>query len=270
MSRQQVGIEISKFPLKFAKTILIGACRKENQYEKVQNGTMTLLELSSKPIGVTCYHVIECYKRFAAEHTDAVFQVGNAVFDPTTRIIDENGALDLVTLDLTGLNLDSLLRSGLIEANFYCPPQWPPRDVSVGCDVCFGGFPGYFREENGQFEMIAGSFSLDATEITVVNEDYYACVFDRSGWIKVLGDRPDSDRLVPDLGGLSGAPVFAHRAFHFEFVGVIYEHSSFDILYIRPAKFIQEDGRIETLLSPNVLLRRERSNEDSQECENII
>jgi hypothetical protein len=39
--------------------------------------------------------------------------------------------------------------------------------------------------------------------------------------------------------------TFVDRGLHFEFAGIIYQHSeAFDIMYLRPAGLIREDGTI--------------------------
>jgi hypothetical protein len=63
--------------------------------------------------------------------------------------------------------------------------------------------------------------------------------------------RGDSDRSfdLKELGGLSGGPAFVDRGLHFEFAGIIYQHSpEFDILLLRPAGLIQADGSISSEL----------------------
>lgn len=46
-----------------------------------------------------------------------------------------------------------------------------------------------------------------------------------------------------------GGPAFVDRGLHFEFAGIIYQHSpEFDILFLRPAGPIREDGSIQETL----------------------
>ena len=51
--------------------------------------------------------------------------------------------------------------------------------------------------------------------------------------------------LLHKLGGLSGGPVFIHRNIYWEFIEMIYEFSeNFDLMYVRPASLVLEDGTI--------------------------
>ncbi|GAG18320.1 unnamed protein product, partial [marine sediment metagenome] len=73
--------------------------------------------------------------------------------------------------------------------------------------------------------------------------EYMVCQFEREYWVKSI-DLYDKEELH-EIGGLSGGPVFIKRALSWEFIGIIYQFSAgLDLMYIRPSKYIGEDGRL--------------------------
>lgn len=59
-----LGRELSKFPLLFAKAAFFGQRPSPKKPTKIRNGTIALIDLGKGPIGITCQHVIEGYRKY--------------------------------------------------------------------------------------------------------------------------------------------------------------------------------------------------------------
>ena len=238
-----LGKEMSKFPLRFASSILFGpkpyatSCTSNSN-----NGTATLVDFGH-PMAITCFHVLDAYRKKLKEDNQIVFQIGNLKIDPLNKIIDECERLDIVTIDLKDENTKKIGDGGEIASCFFSPVSWPPQAIKNGDFVSFGGFPGRWRQHLSQKEVMFDSFSSGACAVASVREDIIVCQFEREYWVHSFNLR--SGEELHEIGGLSGAPVFVLRGLHFELVGIIYEFSeAFDLMYVRPSKFIRMDGTI--------------------------
>lgn len=239
-----LGQEMGRFPLRFAKVVFFGTRPERNGSVRVNNGTATLLHLGGRPIAITCSHVIESYRE-CRSLTNCVFQIGNLGIDPLERIIDESSEFDLVTIDLSGLPVEDGEQGGGIGSCIFTPSDWPPNPIAADDSVAFGGFPGEWREFISWDQIVFDSFSSGACRITAIHDTYFVCQFERQFWVQSFNLHGRSGMDLSDLGGLSGGPVFIHRELHWELVGIIYEFSSeFDLMRIRPARLIGDDGTI--------------------------
>ncbi|MBI3811364.1 MAG: hypothetical protein HY283_04055, partial [Nitrospirae bacterium] len=170
-----------------------------------------------------------------------IFQIGNHKLNPVSRIIDENKKLDLVTIDLTGIDVDQLSTLPNVGSSFHEPSRWPPAEVKQGNFVLFGGFPWKWRKQLSPIDFEFGIFSSGACHVTSVSEDHIMCRFEREHWISSWQEGPPLD--LHDLGGLSGSPVFVIRPLFFEFIGITREFSpGLDSLEIRIAKYLNAAG----------------------------
>lgn len=235
-----LGDELSKFPLRFAASVLIPPTRRRLPFTPT-NGTVTLLRLDERPLGVTCSHVLEGF-RSKRSSDEPGFWIGNIQVDPMERLISEDRSLDLAVLDLSGLDVSEINEGDEIATSFIEPPRWPPQLPKAGEFVAFGGYPGVWRDHPQPDEVVFNSFSLGASEVTAAGHSYVACHFNREYWVSSRGTHGFDLR---ELGGMSGGPAFIWRGLHAEFFGTIYEYSAaLDLLYIRSAAVITEDGSI--------------------------
>jgi hypothetical protein len=246
ISAGPLGKEMAKFPLQFAKAAFFGDRPAKNKHQNINHGTITLLELQDRPIALTCSHVLDAYRKIHS-NPNVIFQIGNLEFNPLERIIDESASskFDIVTIDLQGLNHKKLFSPEGIGSSFFKPVRWPPSSVQQGEFVAFGGFPGVWRQNISWNEMVFDSWSSGATQVSVVREEYFVCHFEREYWVQSFNLDRHNGLDLHKLGGLSGGPVFIHRNIYWEFIGMIYEFSEgFDLMYIRPANLVLEDGTI--------------------------
>jgi hypothetical protein len=237
-----LGKEMAKFPLRFAVSVFFGQKPNTSFVPKISNGTATLVDFGHGPIAITCHHVLDAYRKKLSENNQIIFQIGNLKINPLNKIIDEHKELDLATINLNGENIRGIGDGSDIASHFYHPVSWPPQSIKQGDFVAFGGFPGRWRVQPSTSEIIFDSFSSGACPVASVREDVITCQFEREYWVYSFNLRPDED--LRELGGLSGAPVFILKKIHYELIGIVYEFSSFDLMFIRPAKYIREDGII--------------------------
>jgi hypothetical protein len=108
--------------------------------------------------------------------------------------------------------------------------------------ICFGGFPGVWREQPKLEEVVFKSFSHGASEVTSVGEDHVVSQLNREYWVGCRGTRGLD---LYEFGGMSGGPAFIWRGLRADLVGFIYQYAAgFDLLYIRSADVIEADGTI--------------------------
>ncbi len=244
-----LSIEMTKFPLRFAKAVYFGNLPYDTSDQTVKNGTVSLVDLGSGQMAITCSHVLDGYRERLKENNKVVFRIGNAILNPLEYLIGESSEseLDLAILNLKEINVKEISLGKEIGTSFFRPETWPPDDVNVGDFISFGGFPGKLREQTSSGDLIFGSLSNGASEVSSVNDEYFICQFEREYWVESLGIESEKD--LRELGGISGGPVFLMREnngiMYYEFVGIIYQFSTdYDLLYIRKAKFINKDGSI--------------------------
>src|SRR5262249_21120154 len=101
LTSNQLGQQLAMFPLRFAASVLIGEKDGRRIYtSRVNNGTVTLIDFGNGPIAVTCFHVIDEYRKRQLGNKNTSFQIGSLKLDPLRSLIDENAELDLATIDL--------------------------------------------------------------------------------------------------------------------------------------------------------------------------
>ena len=242
-----LGKEMTKFPLLFATAVSFKDLTGVNSVHTVNNGTVTLVDLGSGQMAITCSHVLVEYRKRLKDNDNFVFRIGNTVLNPLEYLIDESPELDLATIDLSEINIKEISLGKEIGTSFFRPEAWPPDDVNEGDFISFGGFPGKWKEQVSSGDLMFDSFSSGATEISSINDEYFICQFEREYWVESLDIK--NGKELHELGGLSGGPVFLIRdnngITYYEFVGIIYQFSTdYDLLYIRKAKFINKDGSI--------------------------
>lgn len=239
-----LGQQMAKFPLLFTKAVVIGQRPSKNAPSKITNGTVTLIDLGSGPLGVTCAHVISGYREMQQQFSSVIFQIANVELEPLGQLVAEDTKLDLATIRLTDGQVRALNSEGEIGSCVFRPVSWPPASIKEGDFIAFGGFPGSLRERLSFDELGFYSWSSGACHMESVTDDRISCVFEREYWVRSFGQKHHME--LRDLGGMSGGPVSIHRGLHWDFVGLIYEFSKeFDIMFFRPAALLCPDGSIQ-------------------------
>ena len=233
-----LGLEMSKYPLRFACATYFGVPPKEGDELLVNNGTVSLLRLQGQPVVLTCSHVLQGYReRLAAEPT-CLFQVGNCAFDPMAQLLREDKKLDYALIGLSESQAAEVVDTpGDFKRHFLEAQPWPPEKVTEDDFIAFGGYPADLRRATSFKALSFGSFSSGASKVAVSRDDYLVTHFDREYWVQ--------HKLEPEpelIRGLSGGPAFVLRKsaetgiLRYEFIGHVYEFSEdFELLYIRLA-----------------------------------
>jgi hypothetical protein len=245
-----LGKEMEKYPLRFASSAYFGAPPHPKKEFVVSSGSASLVRLKSQPYIVTCSHVLQGYRDWLEKDSACIFQIGDCKLDPVAQLVDESSRLDVAVIGLTEQQVQEVAGvESSFGSHFVVPPGWPPAPVVEGDFVAFGGFPGELRRAISFRELSFGSYSSGASRVTSAGDTYIICQFERDHWVK-HGHEPEPSTIR----GMSGGPAFALRKspgtgiMTYEFIGHIYEFSeSFELLYIRLANVIGEDGRIRPL-----------------------
>ena len=237
-----LGKEVSKFPLMFAAPILMGEYPPYSSNSKINCGTATLLNINTCPFVITCNHVLKQYEDLISEKENITFQVGNLQIDPLANLVEKSDRLDLAIISLRNENIKKISDSKH-GPQFYNPVTWPPKEIKIGDILSFGGFPGIWREHTTKNEINFYSFSHGATIISAISDENITCQFEREDWVKSHGKFDNLN--FNEFGGISGAPVFVQREFHSELIGIVHEfNKAFDLLNIKSLKYINENGKI--------------------------
>lgn len=235
-----VGIEFNKYPLKFVVPAYFGALPQTGKLATVNSGSASLLRLNGQSFALTCWHVMESYRKRLTEGP-CIFQFGDCKLDPLVQLKAEDKDLDYSLIQLTNGQIDQIAKStGPFDGTYFCDiSQWPPTEVKEGDFVAFGGFPGELRQAVSFDKLCFGSYSSGASRVTSARDDYIVCQFESEHWVSHgLESEPRTIR------GMSGGPVFAIRhsdagVMTYDFVGHIIEfHEDFKLLYVRLARIL--------------------------------
>jgi len=192
----------------------------------LHNGTITYVGTGQKDLGITNAHVFSQYEKDRAELPDVEAQFGGSTIYPEQRLIDRNTKLDLATLDVPKLFLDS----NTSGKRHNRPPGWPSPKLKAGELVIYGGYPGALKEpKTGEIVWPFQSFTWWATEVTDSNVVLHV------DFPNLLWPGHDEETINENLGGISGGPVFRVienidpdtkkvTKVNFELVGIIYEY----------------------------------------------
>lgn len=238
-----VGEMMTKLPLYYSKAIIFGEKPKKDTITAIRSATATFLELKKQVFAITCFHVIEEYRKVLQVNGDTLFQIGDTAIDLESQLVSESPKYDLVTIFLTEFQLKKILNTEGIGSQVIRPSVWPPSKISESDKILFGGFPGTLRHRIAFDEVQFKSHSAAGISIASVDDEKFGCQFERDYWIASGGDK---QAVYPtELGGMSGGPAFVDRGLYFEFVGIIYEYlEPYSIMFFRHSSLIGDDGRI--------------------------
>ena len=239
-----LGEKLAKFPLLFSKAVFFGRPPSKMRKGRIRNGSVTLIDLGSGPIAVTCQHVIASFRRMRKCSNKVLFQIGSVELDPLAQLVDESRRIDLATIRLTPDQAKKITSEGEIGSCIFRPKAWPPPLLTKGEFVAFGGFPGALRTMVSFDEIDFESWSSGASEVSSVSEHQFVSAFDREYWVNSFGAERDMDFKA--LGGMSGGPAFINRGLYWDLAGIVSEYSAnYDAVFFSSAKALQADGAIE-------------------------
>ena len=196
----------------------------------MRNGTTFFVDAGKGPFGVTAGHVFDGFRDYF-EGKDGVCEVGmrGLKFDLRERLIARGRKVDIATYRIEKAELARLGTTVVRE------PSWPPGRPREDCGVFYAGYPGRERKLVGPRKIEWGVYGASGMS-TAVNEDSIVCQMERENALPVLG------LLIPeegyDVGGLSGAPMFASMEssiVYWRLVGVIYSGGGAMFEHVRAA-----------------------------------
>lgn len=228
----------------FAKPVFFGPRPSHSYPSEIRNGTITLADLGSGPLGITCHHVLDSYRKLREQSGDILFQIGDQELDPLSQLVDQNERLDIAVLKLPESQVTAITSTGTIGSCLFRPKQWPCEPATRGSYVAFGGFPGKLKNITSLNEIEFGSWSSGASHIDSASDIQFVSAFDRAYWVKSFGSTAHME--LSTLGGMSGGPAFINRGLYWDFVGIVSEYQdNYDAVFFSSTAPIRHDGTIE-------------------------
>ncbi len=213
--------------------------RKADGHSILHSGTLALVNTGLKVLAISANHVFEQYLKDKETDPNLKCQLGNVTVEPEKYVIDSDKTLDLVTFDLP------VILATATGVTIHNSPSWPPPELHAPELVIFGGYPGNRRAEKSR--TLNSDFVSFISRIGQSSEDHVSVHLNMSDSHWPQGERMTNS---PDLGGMSGGPVFRLRTGlleTLEFAGVVYESSrTYELVFSRHASFIQADGSIQS------------------------
>jgi len=208
------------------------------------NSASGVLIKLDRPLLLTAEHVIGAFLKRQATQPSLKLQIAEgAIDDISERIVGKGHQFDLVTLDMTGIDIQRFAR----HLTFYNPPNWPPPPVISGLSVLIVGFPMEYRSLLHDRRAIKFDSWNVHTKVTSVSDHGFACAIDT----ETMANPSDRATWPQAYGGISGCPVFAIRGTVsvLELVGMVYEASdNLDIIKSIHTQMIKTDGTF-----PNII-----------------
>ena len=239
-----LGQQVAKFPMRFAKAVIIGERPSPERPIKVSTGTATLVQLPVGVVAITCEHVVCQALASRAQHPATLFQLGNSAIELERQLIDQNHDRDIATILIDEEQLEEILGGDEIGSDVFAPKTWPPPRPTLQDCVTFGGFPGVLREIKSFQDLIFGTWSCAISQVHSSSERQFATHFERKQWERAYGDPILMNLAV--LGGMSGGPAFVLREMHWDLVGIVKEyHEAFDIVFFASLASVRADGTID-------------------------
>ena len=246
LSQDPIARELALVPGKFSQACYFGNPLIPEM--KLNNGTVTLVTDEKRRVGITNSHVIQGYRQRKLKEPELNFYIGSAIVDIESLIIAEDSHIDICTLSLDDIPEPKLRSNGSVETH-YCtliPGVLP--DLVEGDFIAFGGFPGVWREQPTQDQLIFETFSTGGTEVSDISDRTIRCQLNLENSIMSLADHHSS--APADFGGLSGGPAFKiHRLESglviFPLIGIISEHiPQYDSILIKRLNCVEHDFMI--------------------------
>ena len=211
----------------------------------LRNGSAFLIELGQGVLAITAAHVFREYCENRRTAQAIVCQIGNALFDPASRLIECNDDLDIATFRMSA-EMVGQIDKPIVPAD---PPNWAPLNPAEKEFAFFAGFPAQSRGMTPTGRMFAAVPYFAMPPITRVTDRQITCRFERDKMIDFSGSG-----LPPqgyDIGGVSGGPMLmptlTDQGIVWRFAGVIVEAAAgvlFEQIVAVRGIFIQPTGRI--------------------------
>jgi hypothetical protein len=215
--------------------------------KKVTGGSCFVLKFPERLVLVTAAHVFRAYEEAVRHTPTTVCQVRLLPLDLSSRLIQVDHDLDIVTFDITAREMGTIGATA-IDAALQPPPLQGGRGPS------FAGFPELLREVysdgSAEFKLYGGLPAVDEFSPSTIRVSY-----DPARDLPLMPGVPAPDPGFA-MSGCSGGPVllpdYTGGELHLFAVGLIVggrrnipgETDHTDIVEIRRINAIQPDGSI--------------------------
>lgn len=205
----------------------------------IHNGTISFINTGSDVLGITANHVYEEYLKDKEASSSTVCQIGSVTAEPERYLVSADKALDMVVFRFPVVLVTA---SGVTVHN---APNWPPQELRASDLVILGGYPGNRRAERPRLADF--DFVTFVSRVSQSSDDHASVYLNmpESYW-----PQGESVGNQPDLGGVSGGPVFRIRTEPIEtieMVGMIYEASKeYELIFSRHISRIGEMGMFQS------------------------
>lgn len=199
----------------------------------LHNGTMVFVNIGSATLAITASHVYQQYLIDKAEYSEPMCQVGNVRIE-----LERYLAWSSEKLDIAIFAFPPVLIAGT-GVTVHNAGMWPPSRLKEGDLVIAGGYPGNRRVEaatTAHFDFVSM-----ISRVSQSSDDHASIYLNipHSHWPQgeTIGEKPD-------LGGVSGGPVFLFRAQPIETIelaAIIYEASQeFELVFCRELAWLAD------------------------------
>ena len=218
------GHAMTEYAYRRAGAIIIGAPAWKGR--AIRSGSAFVVEQDGTHFLGTAWHVVAYWLRIRSRVNDLVFQVADALIDPTRSLVWKDETSDIAFLCLTS---EQFRRIPIAVSE--STQGWPPPRPEIGQYVIMSGYPKVIREQLGPSKIQFNALS-SMLQVTSVGSDYAVCQFFRENWVSF-----DNHGVPPpgtDLGGISGAPVLQVRRLDYPLIGLVSEFSpNLELLYFK-------------------------------------
>jgi hypothetical protein len=199
----------------------------------LHNGTMVFVNTGSANLAITASHVYQQYLTDKLQYAEPMCQVGNVRIELERYVIWSSEKLDIAVF-----KFPSVLTTGT-GVTVHNAGKWPPPRLKQDDIVIAGGYPGNRRTETGTTAHF--DFVTMISRVSQSSEDHASIYLNipHSYWAQgvSIGENPD-------LGGISGGPVFLFRSEPIETIelaAIIYEASQeFELVFCRELAWLAD------------------------------
>jgi len=185
--------------------------------EELRSGTITFVKYKEKFYGITCWHVIEIYRKYLEEpgnkYSHSLRTMVNGFYVVLDRFIKPKPDLGMSEIDIAirELNPDHLIAIGKVPYDLDNNKEAPPK-IDFGYAV---GFPETMKKKVNE-NSLGHQISMPQVEILA---EINGMPNNRFSLNSELPERP----VQEDYSGMSGGPIFWSTEHEYGIFGIIYE-----------------------------------------------
>lgn len=185
--------------------------------DKIKNGTITFVEFAGKTYGITCWHVIESYRKaeeIHGQYSHTMRTMVNGFYVVMDRFIRPTPEFGHPALDIAirEIKPEHPKRIGKVPIVLESQPD-APTELHHAIAVGFPTDLKYKKYENDAYHKVS------MPHVSILAELNGHVPTQRFTMFSELQDKPD----VLDFSGASGGPIFWSTENNYGILGIIYE-----------------------------------------------